>query len=224
MGPGGGHRPRPGQIRGLDSGVGFGAAAAAGRQRGGCRGRNMGPECAPRCRRRWARQAPLGLARRPLLGDVRVGGSGGGGGGGGGPATASAAAPTAAAFAGGRADAQGGGAPSAKRFGACGLLVAAAATAADGISGEGAASDEQPLGLLAEAKGVLGGGRLSVPRAGGRAGGGAAREIRAWGGGVDGRAQGQGGQARSPLILQAGVAASGCCGHGHDLRVGWCSA
>lgn len=76
---------------------------------------------------------------RPLLGDVRVGGSGGRGGG---AATTSAAASTTAAFAGGRADVRGGGAPGAKRLGACGPLVAAAATTGDGVSGEGAAGRE----------------------------------------------------------------------------------
>lgn len=174
VGPGGGRRRRPGRIRGLDSGVG--AAALAGRQRGGCPGRNVGPECAlgRQRQRQWGRQAPLRPCPawvtkppRPLLGDVRVVGSGGRGGG---AATTTAAASTAAAFAGGRADVRGGWAPGAKRLGACGPLVAAAATANDGVSEEGAASEEQPPRRPAEAKGVLGGGRLSVARAGGPGG------------------------------------------------------
>ncbi|XP_070654476.1 alanine and glycine-rich protein-like [Bos indicus] len=141
---------KPDQISSLDSGVG--AAASAGRSRGGCPGRNAGRGCAPRLyrRRQWAREAlvqpcPAWVTKppRPLLGDVRVGGSGGRGGG---AATTTAAASTAAAFAGGRADVRGGGAPGAKRLGAFGPLVAAAATADHGVSGEGAAGEEQPLG------------------------------------------------------------------------------
>lgn len=115
-------------------------------------GPERGARCAPRLhgRRQWARQAlvqpcPAWVTKppRPLLGDVRVGGSGGRGGG---AATTTAAASTAAAFAGGRADVRGGGAPGAKRLGAFGSLVAAAATADHGVSGEGAAGEEQPLG------------------------------------------------------------------------------
>lgn len=67
------------------------------------------------------------------------------GGRGGGAATTTAAAPTAAAFAGGRADVRSGGAPGAKRLGSCDPLVAAAASAVDGVSREGAADEEQPL-------------------------------------------------------------------------------
>lgn len=80
MGPGGGRRMKPDQISSLDSGVG--AAASAGRSRGGCPGRNAGRGCAPRLyrRRQWAREAlvqpcPAWVTKppRPLLGDVRVG-------------------------------------------------------------------------------------------------------------------------------------------------------
>lgn len=108
-----------------------------------------GPERGPRGGRRGARgggrgrDSPLGPCPawvtkppRPLLGDVRVGGSGGRGGG---AATTTAAASPAAAFAGGRADVRGGGAPGAKRLGAVGPLVAAAVHAGDGVSEDGAA-------------------------------------------------------------------------------------
>lgn len=46
MGPGGGRRMKPDPISGLDSGVG--AAASAGRSRGGCPGQNAGHTAAPR--------------------------------------------------------------------------------------------------------------------------------------------------------------------------------
>lgn len=94
---------------------------------------------------------------RPLLGDVRVGGSGGRGGG---AATTSAAASTAAAFAGGQADVRGGGAPGAKRLGACGPLVAAAATTGDGVSGEGATGQELALAAPRSGRGGPGWGRV----------------------------------------------------------------
>ncbi|VTJ75346.1 Hypothetical predicted protein [Marmota monax] len=103
----------------------------------------VGPGSVPRRRRRGSGRSgpPLDAARawvtkppRPLLGDVRVRGSGGRGGG---AATTTEAASSAAAFAGGRADVRGGGAPGAERLGACGPLVAAAATPGDRVSGEG---------------------------------------------------------------------------------------
>ena len=175
---------RPDQIRRRDSEVG--AAASAGRPRGGCPGRNVGPECAPgrHRRRQWAGQVPLRPCPawvtkrpRPLLGDVRVGGFGGWDGG---AATTTAAASAAAAFAGGRADVRGGWAPGAKRLGACGPLAAAAATANNGVSREGAEGEEQPLRLPAVPKGVLGGSGLSV----------AGREARE---GLDGETRAQGG-------------------------------
>lgn len=93
--------------------------------------RRPGPRQPPPPGPAWVTKPP-----RPLLGDVRVGGSGGRGGG---AATTTAAASPAAAFAGGRADVRGGGAPGAKRLGACGPLVAAAVRAGDGVSGDGAA-------------------------------------------------------------------------------------
>ena len=53
---------KPDQISSLDSGVG--AAASAGRSRGGCPGRNAGRGCAPRLyrRRQWAREGVRGGA------------------------------------------------------------------------------------------------------------------------------------------------------------------
>lgn len=137
---------RPDQIRRRDSEVG--AAASAGRPRGWCPGRNVGPECAPRRhrRRQWAGQVPLRPCPAwvtkqpwPLFGDVCVGGFGRRGGG---AATTTAAA--SAALPGGRADVRGGWAPGAKRLGACGPLAAAAATANDGVSREGAEGEESP--------------------------------------------------------------------------------
>lgn len=148
---------------------------------------------------------------RPLLGDVRVGGSGGRGGG---AATTSAAASTAAAFAGGRADVRGGGAPGAKRLGACGPLVAAAATAGDGVSGEGAAGQEQPLRRPAVAKGVLVGGGLSRsgPQAQEGCGGGDMCSGRRLGL----RGMGQRRRGRLPVHFAGWSGASGRCSHRHD--------
>lgn len=127
---------RPSRIRSLESRAG--AAASAGRPRGGGPSRNVGPGGAPRRRQAPLRPCPAWVTKppRPLLGDVRVGGSCGWGGG---ASTTTAAASTAAAFSGGRADVRGGRAPGAKRLGACGPLVAAAATAGDGVSEEGSA-------------------------------------------------------------------------------------
>lgn len=135
---------RPSQIRILDCRAG--PPTSGGSPRGGGPGRNVGPGDAPRRQRRrqWPRLPPVRPCTAwvtkppwPLLGDVRVGGSGGRGGG---AATTTAAASTAAVFAGGRADVRGGGAPGAKRLGSRGPLVAATATAGDGVSEEGARS------------------------------------------------------------------------------------
>ena len=189
-------RLRPGRIRGLDSRAT--ATTSAGRSRVCGPDRDVGPGGA--LRRQRPRDPPLSPQRpclawvtkplRPLLGDVRVGGSGGRGGG---AATTSAAASTTAAFAGGRADVRGGGAPGAKRLGACGPLVAAAATTGDGVSQwrRGCGPRARPCGAPQGPRGFWVGGGLS--RSSGRHRKGVDRETRARGGDLDCRVRGKGG-------------------------------
>jgi hypothetical protein len=167
---------------------------------------------APRSRRIPCAPCPAWVTKppRPLLGDVRVGGSGGRGGG---AATTTAAASSAAAVAGGRADVRGGGGPGAERLGACGPLVAAAATTGGWVSGEElVAPHVAPLWSWGGGSRTEGG--LAAARAG-RHGKGCG-----WEDTCPGRRPG-------PKRLRPGSpgfagwnGASGPCGYRHDLGIG----